>query len=1166
MLQFMIGSSGAGKSSAAFDRIICEAMECPDKTYLVIVPEQFTLQTQKELVLRHPNKGIMNIDVLSFLRLAFRVFEERGTKQGMVLEDMGKSLIVKKVLMEHKSELQYFAANVNRQGFAEEMKSVLSELLQYGIREEELDAMVQAAQAGKVPALSRKMHDIALIYRAFQEFLATRFITTEGVFDLLADEIAASEIVRDSVVVLDGFTGFTPSQYPLLRALLKYARKVCVTITMDREDAGRVIRQESYSNHRLFYTGYKTMETLRRLAGEAGCEVEEACLLPEGAERVPYRFRQAPALAHLEKHLFRFRYTPFADKPEALTLWNCATPKEEVLGTVFEIKRLVKNGLRYKDIAVVTGDVAGYGDLLMRYFDEAGIPGFEDCKRGILGNPLVELLRSLLELSEGDFSYEKIFRWIKCPLSGISDWDCDCIENYVLAYGIRGRSMWKKTWTRLPQKLRKNSSDDPAQQEAMERERNRQKEKLEKINAVRESVMETIEPVLNVLRDAETTTSDRIRALRGYLTENKTEDRLDWMIQKLKEDKAENRRNRMLVKEYEQIFRQVEDIFARVEELLADDCLPVKEFSEILETGFSEAKVGVVPPGRDQVVVGDIERTRLQDIKALFFLGVNEGIVPLNASAGGILSDSDREFFLNARIELAPTARQQIYTAEYYLYLNMTKPSQKLYVSYANKDAEGKELRASYLIGKLQGLFPKLEAENPMLQKDASAVLGADGGRSAMLTALREYREGESEFEQTELLRVMAEHAVDVEQMAEQVFFRPPSQQLDAEQVQKLYGDELRGSVTRLERYAQCAMGFFLEYGMKLEERELYRLSMPELGSMFHEALELFSKKLKEDGKQWAKLTDEEQERYTEEATEQAISAYKSEKLLEEDKRTEYMIDRVKKTVLRTVSTIREQLQNTLLVPELFEADFRYQAPGLDFHGKIDRVDLYEDAKNCYVKIMDYKSGNMQLDLNKVYHGLQMQLGLYLDAMITELEKEKPGKEIIPAAMLYYHVFNPLVERSGNSAAEIVKELRPDGLINRDEVVLKYLDSELLPAIGAAAYAKGSGLREKVNGKYLPVRTKQGGVLYDSDALVSKENFEHLRDYLKKRVEEFKEEIQAGNAKSNPYRYKKENACEYCKFKAICSFGGLCGKEERKIRELEAGVVWGEIGPKNNSK
>jgi len=1166
MIQFIVGSSGAGKSSEAFGTIISEAIQNPDKTYLVIVPEQFTLQTQKELVMRHPNKGIMNIDVLSFLRLAFRVFEERGTKQGMVLEDMGKSLIVKKVLMERKSELQYFATNVNRQGFAEEMKSVLSELLQYGIGEEELEVMEQAAQTGAVPALGRKMHDIAMIYRAFQDFLATRFVTTEGIFDLLADEIAESEIVRGSVVVLDGFTGFTPSQYPLLRALLKYAQKVYVTVTMDREDAGRVIKQERYSDQRLFYTGYKTMETLRRLAKEAGCEVENERLLPEDSGCVPYRFRLAPALAHLEKSLFRFRYVPFEEEPEELVLWKCATPKEEVLGTVCEIKRLVQSGLRYKDIAVVTGDVAGYGGMLMRYFDEAGIPGFEDCKRGILANPLVELLRALLDLSEGDFSYERMFRWVKCPLSGIRDWECDRIENYVLAYGIRGRSMWKKPWTRLPGKLRRKASDDPAKQEAMERELERQKEKLDKINEVRVRIMDTLRPVLSVLQDKETTIGARIRALRQYLTDNKVEEHLDRMIQELSEDGAKSRCDRMLIKEYEQIFRQVEDIFAKVEELLADDCLPIKEFSEILETGFSEAEVGLVPPGRDQVVVGDIERTRLQDIKALFFLGVNEGIVPPGASAGGILSDSDREFFLNSRIELAPTARQQIYTAEYYLYLNMTKPSEKLYVSYAGKDAEGKECRASYLIGKLQGVFPKLKAKNPMLQRDSFSLLGADGGRSTLVTAMRNFREDKCDFEETELLRAMSEQAVDVEQIARQVFFCPPSQQLEAEQVKKLYGDELRGSVTRLERYAQCALGFFLEYGMKLEERELYRLSMPELGSVFHEALEVFSKKLKEDGKQWAMLTDEEQQNYTEEAAEQAISAYKNEKLQEDDKRTEYLIDRVRKTVLRTVTTIREQLRNTRLAPELFEADFHYQAPGLSFNGKIDRVDLYEDAQKCYVKIMDYKSGNTQLDLNKVYHGLQMQLGLYLDAMITELEKEKPGKEIIPAAMLYYHVFNPMVERSADSVAEIMKELRPDGLINKDEVVLKHLDSEFLPEDGPEGYAQNAGLREKVNGKYLPVRTKKDGVLYDSAALVSKENFEHLRSYLKNRVERFSDEIQNGNAKANPYRYKKEHACEYCKFKAVCSFAGLSGKEERKIRELEAEVVWGEIGPKSNDK
>jgi len=1148
MLQFYVGSSGTGKTTELYEMIIRQSQENPDKNYLVIVPEQFTLQTQKELVIRHPNKGIMNIDVLSFLRLAFRVFEELGTAQGLVLEDMGKSLIVKKLLMEHKSELQYFAANITRQGFAEEMKSVLSELLQYGIGEEELEEMLRAAADSTIPALSRKVHDVALIYRAFRAFLADRFVTTEGIFELLAEEIEKSEIVRGSIVVLDGFTGFTPSQYPLLRALLRYAKQVYVSVTMDREDAGRVIRNEEYGKHRLFYTGYKTMETLRRLAKEAGCAVEEEQLLPKTADGQPYRFYNAPALAHLEKQLFRYPNKQFPDTPKELMLWNCSAPKDEVLATVCEIKRLVQAGLRYKDIAVVTGDVAGYGDLLMRYFDEAEIPGFQDCKRGILGNPLIEMLRSLLDLSEGNFSYDQIFRWIKSPFSGIKDWECDLLENYVLAYGIRGKSMWEKQWNRLPEKLRRKASDDPAVQAAVEKKIEKQKEKLEVINGVRTRVMDTLTPLLAVLKDKDTTAGERIRTLRQYLADSKVEEKLEHMTQVLSERET-TRLNRMLVKEYEQVFRQVEDIFARVEELLSEDRLSGKEFREILETGFSEAEVGVVPPGRDQVVVGDIERTRLQDIKVLFFLGVNEGIIPLSSNNGGILSDSDREFFQECRIELAPTAREKVYTAEYYLYLNMTKPSQRLYVSYANKDAEGKELRASYLIGKLKGLYPKLTAYDPALCKDSFTVLGADRGRSSLVAAMHSYREGDGEFEEAELLRVMAESRENVEEIAEQVFFRPAEQKLGQEQVQKLYGEELRGSVTRLERYAQCALSFFLEYGMKLEEREVYRLSMPELGSMFHEALELFSKKLKEDNKQWAALTDEEQLRYTEEATQQAVAAYKSEKLQEEDKRTEYMIDRVKRTVLRTVSTIREQLKNTSFTPEQFEADFSYQAPGLSFHGKIDRVDLYEDADNCYVKIMDYKSGNMQLDLNKLNHGLQMQLGLYMDAMITELEKEKPGKAIVPAAMLYYHIFNPIVERSSVSDTEIMKELRPNGLINKKNVVLKHLDSELVPDKTSAAdvYSDAAGLRGSVNAKYLPVRTKKEGDLYESDTLVEQTYFDTMRQHLKDKVNSFKDEIRDGNANANPYRYRNENACEYCKFKPVCSFGSLNGKEERKL-------------------
>lgn len=1167
MLQFIVGSSGAGKSTYVFDRIIEESGRCPEKNFLVIVPEQFTLQTQKELVIRHPNKGIMNIDVLSFLRLAFRVFAELGNGREMVLEDMGKSLIVKKVLMEHKTELQYFASNVHRQGFAEEMKSVLSELLQYGIDAEKLEAMERVAGESNIPALNRKMHDVALIYRAFQEFLKERFITTEGIFDRLGEVLEQSEIVRDAVVVLDGFTGFTPSQYQLLRALLKHAGKVYVTVTMDRKDADRVIRKESYGEHRLFYTGYKTMETLRMLASQADCEVDADILLPMEEKAVPYRFHNAPALSHLERHLFRYPNVSYRGVPAGIHIRHFATPKDEVWETVCEIKRLVQSGMRYKDIAVVTGDIAGYGNLLMRYFDEAGIPGFTDQKRSILGNPLVELLRSLLELSEGNFAYDQMFRWAKCPLSGMADEDCDRLENYVLACGIRGKSMWEKEWTGIPNKVRRTASEDPVVRSRQEQEIQKQKEELAYINGLRVWVTERLKPVLAVLRDKNTTTKERIDALRGYLQRNCTEDALLQMMQALSENGNPNDRlGKTLEKEYAQVFSQVEEIFARAEELLAGDRLSVKEFREILETGFSEAKVGLVPPGRDQVVVGDIERTRLQDIKVLFFLGVNEGVIPPAQDGSGILSDGDREFFLDKEIALAPTERQLLYTAEYYLYLNMTKPASDLYVSYADKDAEGKELRPSYLIAKLYAMFPSLLEEGEVRQDDVFSVLGTDGGKRALIRAMKKYRE-EGTIDFTGLMRLLMEQGEDVTALTEQVFYRAANQQLRPEQVQHLYGEVLRGSVTRLERYAQCALGFFLEYGMKLEEREEYRLSMPELGSMFHEALELFSKKIKEDQKQWSKLTAEEEQYYAEIATAQAVAAYKNEKLQEDDNRTAYMIDRVQKTVLRTVDTIRQQLQYTCLMPEHFEADFHYEAEGLSFRGKIDRIDLYEDEENCYVKIMDYKSGNMKLDLNKVYHGLQLQLGLYLDAVIAELEKEKPGKAIVPAAMLYYRIFNPLVERSDNPGEDIVKELRPDGLLNMDKQVLKRLDFELLPETedGTVSYDAESGLQPKVNAKYLPVRTKADGELYPSAALATEENIGQMRKHLKQLVSGFKDEIRNGNAKANPYSYQKENACEYCKYKPVCSFGSLNGKEERVLRKAEADKIWETIGQQNKT-
>ncbi len=389
-------------------------------------------------------------------------------------------------------------------------------------------------------------------------------------------------------------------------------------------------------------------------------------------------------MACLEHNLFRYPYACFQEEQDDITVHVTRDVNDEMAFTVREIKRLVREkGYRYQDIAVVTGDIEQYSDAAKRSFSGAGIPCFIDYKKDILNNPFVEMLRAAIAVVVEDFSYESVFRYLRTGLSDIKEEDTDLLENYVLATGVRGCSRYKEPFTRGY--------------------KSREKVDQERINQARAQVIGELLPLYTALKDKDKTLADYTRALYELGV------RLN-AGKKLKEEF--NRFNEaglpLIAKEYEQVYRIVMELYDQMVLLLGTEHCTAGEFQEILESGLMEVKVGLIPPGIDEVVIGDTERTRLKGIKVLFFVGVNEGIIPKTIGSGGILSDIERELLINNDIELAPTKRQQAFTEQFYIYLNMTKPKEKLYITYHKVNGEGKAVNPSFLIGRLRQIFPEL--------------------------------------------------------------------------------------------------------------------------------------------------------------------------------------------------------------------------------------------------------------------------------------------------------------------------------------------------------------------------------------------------------------------------------------------------------------------------
>lgn len=1128
-LRFYFGPSGSGKSHRIYEEIMQRAVQEPGRNFLIIVPDQFTMQTQKDLVMRSDRGGILNIDVLSFGRLSHRILEEVGTKEMPVLDDTGKSLVLQKIAADLKEQLPAMGSLLHKQGYIHEVKSAISEFMQYGISTQDMDKLIASAE--KRGALAMKLRDLKTLYWGFQDYIRDHFITTEETLDVLRRSLVKSKILPDSVVVFDGFTGFTPIQNRLIQELMRVCEETIVTVTIGEEEDPYQMDGEQ----KLFHLSKKTVADLVELAAEAEVTRGEDVFVKGG----PNRFTEAPALWYLEQNLFRYQYEPYMEKQREIRMFEALSPREEVHQTALYIRKLIREeGLTYRDIAVVIGDLEGYASYVETEFGQLEIPCFIDRTRGIVLNPMIEYIKSALQLYIKDFSYDTVFHFLRSGMVDISREEIDELENYVIRTGARGYRTYSRLFTRRTEEMQQGSGQDDTE---------RAEETLERLNRIRQQFADTVE-ILHMAPRAKA--GEYVDHLYDFLEQNQVQQKLLNYQQQFEQegDLAKAR-------EYAQIYRLVMDLLDQIYGLLGEEEISLQEFADILDAGFGEITVGTIPQNVDRILVGDMERTRLKQVKVLFFLGVNDGNIPKNASKGGIISDMDREFLIESGTEMAPSPRQQMYIQRLYLYLNMTKPSERLYLSYAKVNSDGKGIRPSYLIDTVRKLFPQLAVEYPQNRSRIEQIEGRQEGARYLAEELREYADGTlREEERQDFYLMYRAYEADPEgrdRLTAAAFRRYKKSGLSRIVARALYGRQLENSVSRLETYAACACRHFLQYGLSLQEREEFGFEVSDMGNVYHAVLENFAGKLAESGRTWWDFD----ENFATQAIKEAVEGYAAtygETVLYSSARNEYAITRMSRILTRTVLTLQQHLKQGSFQPDDYELSFRF-AEDLDsihvdlseeekmhLQGRIDRIDVSEDAEHVYVKVIDYKSGNKKFDLAALYYGLQLQLVVYMNAAMELESRKHPDKEIVPAALLYYHIDDPTIETPVELTQEQINEeiltkLRMNGVVNSDPAVVERLDRFL-----------------QDKSKVIPVEKKKDGSFSARSGILSREELQVVSAYVDTKIRQIGREILDGKIAANPYEKGNEEACTYCAYKKVCGFdGSIPGYEKRQLEDLD---------------
>ena len=1100
-LKFVFGSSGSGKSHYLYRCVIDESVRHPERNYIVLVPEQFTMQTQKDLVTMHERRGIMNIDVLSFKRLAYRVFEETGKGSLPVLDDEGKNLILRKIAGDYENRLHVLRGNVRKLGYISEVKSVISEFAQYDIGEDEIERVMELV--GEKSRLYYKLADIQVLYRGFTEYLREKYITKEELLDVLSRAVRESELLKNSTIVLDGFTGFTPVQDRLLAELMKHCRSVMISVTMDQRE-----NPYAYSHpYQLFALSKQMVTSLVKIAEREGIHLEEPVEL---YGRTPYRFRGNKALAFLEHHLFRYGSGKYAGEPQAVSVHIARNPKEEAFAAAGRVRRFLReDGYRLRDVGVIVSDMEVYGDYLKRAFEMYDVPVFMDQKRSILLNSFVEYIRSLLHMVEQNFTYESVFRFLRTNLAGFTFEEVDELENYVIGLGIKGYKRWQERWIRHL--------------------RGMETEELERLNHYRTILVEKVDSLVFVLKQRKKSVKDITCALYDFMVREELQVRIARQEEIFK---AAGRLS--LAKEYAQIYRIIVDLFDKFVELLGEESVSLSEYCRLLDAGLEEARVGVIPPSVDQVVVGDMERTRLKDIKALVFVGANDVYLPGNLLRTGLLSEQDREKFARERLALSPGGKEKAYVQKFYLYLNLTKPSEALDIFYSRVSADGKSVRPSYLIQEICRLFPDIciqdEEEKGIRQQELTEEMGigylirgfqgiGDGMDDAWSELYTWYKKAPGWQEK-------------IEDFLQAGFYRMPSDSLTSQVAKRLYGEDFENSISRVERFCSCAFSHFLTYGLGLRERQEYEFQAVDLGNVCHRALERFSGKVEAGGGDWTQIAEEARKQYMDESVKEAIADYGN-SVLYSSARNEYLIVRMKQMLERTVWALIRQLEAGDFKPSAYEMRFE--------NGKIDRVDTCVDGDRIYVKVLDYKTGSKAFDVVSLYHGLQLQLMVYMDAAVKKETKKHPGQEVIPAGIFYYRIKDPLVDKAEAGTVEdaVLKELKPDGLINLQEDVLRHLDHRM----------EGDSL-------VVPVKYNKNGSLSKGSKAVPPEEFGIMVRHAVNKAKEVRRRILQGEVEAVPYRKGQDTGCDYCGYRDVCGFDvkipGCAYRELAKMSSEEA--------------
>lgn len=1104
-LKIIYGRAGSGKSQFCFNDIKENINKTRDnynaKKIYIITPEQFSYTAEKKL-LDVLEDAAINAEVLTFERMAHRVINEVDGSHQISLSKSGKAMLIYSLLSENKRNLKFLGKTDEN---VELVATAITEFKKHNVTVEALNKVTKETED---KYLETKLSDLKLMYEKFQDNIADKFIDENDNLTKLVEKIDKTNMFDGTTIYIDEFAGFTSQEYKIIEKLLSKAKQVNVTICTDSVEFNKMKESD------IFYENKKTLKKLVELSGEK--EVE---LVPLNSL---YRFKNKELL-HLEQNLYKIPYSKYEEGLENIELFLANNQYSEIENIAKEIEKKVRDeGYRYKDISVITKNIDTYSGLIKAIFSKYEIPVFIDEKKDLNQNILVKFILALIEIFSKNWSYEAMFNYIKIGLLDITQDEIWALENYVLKWGIKGDKWYKEDW-------------------------NFENENY-KIVEIRNKIIEPLIKFKNTMygkKDVESIT----KAIYEFLINNNINKKIARKIDELEQIGQLETAN-----EYKTSYDIIINLLDEIVMIFGQTKISFEKYIELLKVGLKSSELGKIPANSDGIIIGDVDRSRSHKVRLIYIIGLNDGAFPNVNRDEGFLNDKDRDTLKYSGIELAKGTVELLYDDNFNIYKALTTAEEKIYLSYASADNEGKSLRPSIFVIKLKKIFTQLKEKSDIIEQEEE-LSNKNSTFDDLLINIRNYKDGKEInpiwFDIYRIYKQDEEWNDKLGKAIKGLAATNNPERINKQNIDKLYGDTLKTSVSRLEQYRSCPFSFFLKYGLSLKDKNTFKIQSIDTGNFMHETIDSFFNIINEREINLREITDEELEEIIESIISEKLELKKNYIFTSTDK-YKILAYRLKKLIKRAMKYIIYSITVSDFDILGNEVEFKNEADyppivlelednkKVEITGKIDRIDIASNIEGKYIRIIDYKSSTKTIDLNQVVAGLQIQLLTYLDA-VTNIENAQP------AGVLYFNLIDPIVKSDRNLTdeqieEEIRKQFKMQGLILADVNVVRMMDKTLEPGTASSVIPAYIDTKENVS------KTRSSAI--------KKEEFENLQKYINKIIKDISKEILGGNIDLKPYNKNGKTPCEYCEYKPICQFNsGICKNSYNYINNMNRDAI-----------